>query len=366
MSEHEKRQARQRLMAFAVERLAGWAGQKPGKLLEGFPSDAGEWLEPYRNLLRGDWTPPGPGSPLLSISSQVKRAGSPDPPQRYWPAVSLSLKKLTYPVGKDEAQGSANLWRDFKEDWSGLPDPGSEHHFEAFTHLLHKWAWAVPCSYGEPGVSLYDEFRALSALVHASDCAEKPAGRFLLVGGDIPGIQDFVYTITSKGAAKGLRGRSFFVQLLGDAVVRRLLADLGLPEANVICAAGGNFMVLAPAGKETEETVDRVLRQVNSRLVEAIQGDTALVLETLEVSAPDLFTPGRFKDVRDEFAERIAQAKNQPLRELAGDWATLFEPKGKGSRLSCAVCRIEVDEHNSRPLERTGEVPEEAERPRIC
>ncbi len=59
--------------------------------------------------------------------------------------------------------------------------------------------------------------------MHASGCGPEPAPTFSLVGGDIPGIQRTIYTITSKGAAKGLRGRSAFIQLLGDAVVRRVL-----------------------------------------------------------------------------------------------------------------------------------------------
>ncbi len=129
-------------------------------------------------------------------------------------------------------------------------------------------------------------------------------------------------------------------------------------------------MVLGPEEAEARKVVERVRRQINARLVEAIQGETALVLEAMPISPADLFTPGRFKDVRDDFARQVAQAKNRPLQELAGNWATLFKPRGKGSDQSCAVCRIEVDEHNSKELEPTGEAPEVpeagAERPRIC
>jgi len=233
---------------------------------------------------------------------------------------------------------------------------------------MHRYAWALPCAYGEEGVSLFEQWKAVAALAFATGerWADGPADKFTLIGGDIPGIQDFVYTITSKGAAKGLRGRSFFLQLLGDAVVRRVLADLELCLCNVVYDAGGNFMVLGPEEEKAVKAVERIRRQVNARLVEAIQGETALVLEAMPVSPADLFTPHRFKEVRDDFAQKVAQAKNRPLKELTDDWATLFEPKGRGSALSCTVCRIEVDEHNSKPLERTGEVPEGDERPRIC
>jgi CRISPR-associated protein Csm1 len=369
LNENDIQKAAKRLMAFAIQWLAEWSGQTPGSILDDFPGNAGAALQPYRALLQGNWTPPQPGDPLLSIFSRVQPEGKDTPPQRYWRPAALSLEPVE-PVEEAEARtvAPATLWEGFAGELARLLQLSIDEtlRFEAFTHLLHRWAWAVPCSYGEPGVSFCDEFRALSALVHASGCAEEPADKFLLVGGDVPGIQDFVYTITSKGAAKGLRGRSFFVQLLGDAVVRRLLADLGLPEANVIYAAGGNFMLLAPAGAETKETTCRVRRQVNARLVEAIQGDTALVLETMPVDATDLFAPDRFKGVRNAFARQLAKAKGQPLRELADDWETLFDPKGKGSEMSCVVCRIEIDEHNSKELELTGEVPEGIESPRIC
>ncbi len=360
-------------MDLAIEALARWSGQPPGPLLDGFPDKASQKLQAYRDILGKSQVSLQPGEPLLAIFSQVRGKDGQEPPRCYWRPQALSLE----PVGpvnevadaRANAQDRETLWDGFGAELTRLNEQGLDDwlYFEAFTHLLHRWAWAVPCSYGEPGVSLYDEFRALSALAHVSGDGIGPDDEFLLVGGDVPGIQDFVYTITSKGAAKGLRGRSFFVQLLSDAVVRRLLADLKLPETNVIYAAGGNFMLLAPAGAETTETVRRVRQRVNACLVEAIQGDTALVLETRTVKAADLLAPDRFRQARDGFAAQIAQAKHQPLRELTGKWGTLFKPQGKGSELSCAVCRIEVHEHNSRELDPTGETPEgEATPPRIC
>ena len=68
----------------------------------------------------------------------------------------------------------------------------------------------------------------------------------LLIGGDISGIQKFIYTIASKKAAKTLRGRSFYLQLLTEAVLRFVLGELELPYTNVIYAGGGHFFLLAP------------------------------------------------------------------------------------------------------------------------
>ena len=382
-------EVRSALVAYGLEKLAKLTGGDARQLI----SDLGEiptvnWKD-YESLLGGSGDREEALSCIFSWVALPDKDGQRTLPETaHYVAQRLTLEqKVLFPlIVKDEdgeerlakareareASDLVGLWQDFEREYKTLLEQLSSDEdafFESFYHLYYKYAWAVPCTHGELGVSLFQQWKAVAALVFASGGAVEPAKDFTLVGGDIPGIQDFVYTITSKGAAKGLRGRSFFVQLLGDAVVRRILDDLGLCPANVICNAGGNFMVLGPEKAKAVEVVDRVRRQVNVRLVEAIQGDTALVLEAMQVSPADLFTPGQFKTVRDDFAKKVAQAKSRPLQELAAGkkgWETLFEPKGKGSKLSCAVCRIEVDEHNSKPLERTGEVPEGAEPPRIC
>lgn len=358
------------LMAHAMQEDASALRQQLG----------GSWPDydwsPYEKMLIGqrDLSPPRPGERLLSIFSLVRLSEAETPPLTvYYGPHLLELDRKTLFPGDKAAPTDPDrevTWDRFAEALRKVMELGREGGtlFETFYHLMYRHAWALPCTYGEEGVSLFEQWKVVAALALATGekWADGPGDKFTLIGGDIPGIQDFVYTITSKGAAKGLRGRSFFLQVLGDAVLRRILADLDLCTCNVVYNAGGNFMVLGPLEAMAKEAVERVRRQVNARLVEAIQGDTALVLEVMPVLPADLFTPDRFKQVRDDSARQVAQAKNRPLRELANDWGTLFKPRGKGSAQSCAVCRIEVDEYNSKPLERTGEVTEGVETPRIC
>jgi CRISPR-associated protein Csm1 len=341
----EKKDPQGHLMAYAFEWLAEWSGHKGAPLPEGLPAGSRRHLEPYCMLLAGEWPSPNPGDPLLSIFSQVKDPqGETNVPGRYWPPGELDLQKIPKPqkdVKPDQAT-LKSLWHGFEKEVTQVLTQSldADARFEVFTHLLHKWAWAVPCSYGEPGVSLYEEFRALSALVHASHCTTTPAGKFLLVGGDIPGIQDFVYTITSKGAAKGLRGRSFFIQLLGDAVVRRLLADLGLPETNVVYAAGGNFMLLAPIGAETQ--IEKVSRDINEKLLDAFEGDLALCLACQELDADRVGTEAFATDASQTLKNKIGRQKRRRFADIAEkDWAVVFGPQGQGGVDFCAVCQHE-------------------------
>ena len=46
---------------------------------------------------------------------------------------------------------------------------------------------------------------------------------FLLVSGDFSGIQDFIYTVPSKGALKSLRGRSFYLEIFMENYIDEIL-----------------------------------------------------------------------------------------------------------------------------------------------
>jgi CRISPR-associated protein Csm1 len=326
-------------MAHAMRWLAEWSGHGAEALPAGLPGNSRKWLAAHRRLLGGSWAAPEPGAPLLSIFSRVRREGADDPPQVYWPAAALSVEVPAYPQGRVQARPDPQLWPAFRAEWEQIRGWEADLQFEAFTHLLHKYAWAVPCSYGEPGVSLYDEFRALSAVVHASGCGQEPAREFSLVGGDIPGIQRTIYTITSKGAAKGLRGRSAFIQLLGDAVIRRILQELDLPETNVIYAAGGNFMLLAQAGAAPQ--VDGLAQAINERLLAAFEGELALCLACEPLAAGEVGSEA-FGDHAAALGSAIGQEKARRFAGLAErEWAKVFGPQGQGGVRFCAVCQHE-------------------------
>lgn len=61
---------------------------------------------------------------------------------------------------------------------------------------------------------------------------------FLLYSMDISGIQSFIYTIGEKGALKGLRARSFYLEIMMEHIVDELLEKLSLSRANLIYTGG--------------------------------------------------------------------------------------------------------------------------------
>ena len=65
---------------------------------------------------------------------------------------------------------------------------------------------------------------------------------FLLYSMDISGIQNFIYTIGEKGALKGLRARSFYLEIMMEHIVDELLEKLSLSRANLIYTGGGHLL----------------------------------------------------------------------------------------------------------------------------
>ena len=69
-------------------------------------------------------------------------------------------------------------------------------------------------------------------LIHGQESYKEKM--FLLYSMDISGIQNFIYTIGSQGALRGLRARSFYLEILMEHVIDELLNDLSLSRANLI------------------------------------------------------------------------------------------------------------------------------------
>jgi CRISPR-associated protein Csm1 len=257
---------------------------------------------------------------------------------------------------------------------SRLPGLDSALLFEAYYHLFRKYAWGLPCTYGEPGVSLFEQWKTTCALAMASGEGWKasPSSTFSLVGGDIPSIQEFVFTITSKGAAKGLRGRSFFVQLLGDAVMRRILMGLKLNCSSVVYSAGGNFMLLAPAlqaeweGKTIAEQLAGINQELEGRLLAELHGELTACLAWVDLPLEQVGSHAFADSASRQLKEAIAARKRQRYLSVAEtQWANLFEPQGKPGNRYCVICQQPLGMGEGIELEGQGDIPAD-ERERRC
>lgn len=99
-----------------------------------------------------------------------------------------------------------------------------------------------------------------------------------LLKGDISGIQDFIFDVPSKGAAKQLKARSFQIQMYGWLAEALVLERI--PTAKQIYNGGGNFYLLIP-----EEDWDvAVIESLRQQMLEALRvGNLTICLGYVQV-----------------------------------------------------------------------------------
>jgi CRISPR-associated protein Csm1 len=298
---------------------------------------------------------------LLSILCRVGKEEQ-RPEQQFWPLEPLSLNKNVLFPGdalpkKEEGNAYNTLWGEFTEAIGTLPDDDLPTYLEGVYYALHRFTWCIPGTYYKslPDVSLFDHSRTTAALATCLSLLNEPAlddllkgkrrdeSLMLLVGGDLSGVQDFIYTVTAKGAAKGLRGRSFYLQVLTEAVARYLLRRLKLPVTNLLYASGGHFYLLAPLDAKGE--MEKARTDVSRKLLTHHLGDLYLALGWTGISTND-FDRKHFGKKWGKVSEAMNEAKRHRFAEL--DDASMltesvFGPMGDGGgeERECQVCHYD-------------------------
>lgn len=346
---------------------------------------AGERSDPNQDEKKGQFP-----QQMLTIFDSIsltgaKKAGS--QPAQYLPLTPLALKEDSiFPsdaAGERQQARSAyeRLREEMRTGFKRIQGESLAAALEQMVNTLQRSAWSVPSAYyySRPDVSLYDHSRMTAALaVCLSDLeleqiranhdavvrqfTEKPVEgddallgetAAILLGGDISGIQDFIYTITARQAAKTLRGRSFYLQLLTEAVLRFTLRELDLPYTNVIYSGGGHFYLLAPVS--AVEQFPALRRAVSERLLDAHGIGLYLSLGYAEVPFSG-FQRGQFPEYWGKMHQQLALKKNSRYTEFGSElYARVFEPKEHGGNKDdvCSVCGME--QGHATPTEDDGE-----------
>jgi len=305
-----------------------------------------------------------PSGQLATIFCSLTLAGEAGvsiepPPKAYLPLKELKVQRDTiFPNGTATHQGN-NLTPEYRNLWYGSKDSrgfkaeamalkqahektGSikEAYLNSLLKLLERYCWSIPV--GHADISLYDQSRMTAALaaclVNRDDADITKRGVALLVGGDISGVQDFIYTITSRGATSALRGRSMYLQLLTDIVTRYLLTEMGLPLTNIIYAGGGHFYLLAPISAET--TIGEAQKKISRILLHHHQGDLYLAVAQQPLYI-NQFQGEELAGSWKGLTQALQIRKQRRFSELGAEMADLlFKPleHGGNEEKLCSVC----------------------------
>jgi len=237
--------------------------------------------------------------PLISIFSRVEK--DEPAPTCYQtlaplpPTTARSLEAL-FPVASPPQTNLEPHLRDLAADLAWLADEVGLDQFRLlYTHLLallQRYTWCLPGS-GQD-ISLFDQAKLTAAMAavlvqyHQADLqtaaieAGAEAERFCLIVGDLSGIQDYIFDITSIGAgggvAKRLRARSFYLSILADVLSHQVAQRFGVPLGNVIMASGGKFYILVPNQTGLAGQVEHLQQEIDHWFHQQFNGEIAVHL----------------------------------------------------------------------------------------
>lgn len=174
---------------------------------------------------------------------------------------------------------------------------------------------------------------------------------FFLYSIDMSGIQHFIYTISSEGALKALRARSFYLEFLMEHMIDELLEQLGLMRTNLIYSGGGHAYLLLPNTQSVKEALKKFEAEQNAWLLEQFDIDLYLAGGGVACSAnvlrnePEGVYPELFRQISAALSGKKAH------RYTAAEIRNLNGKKPTGKR-ECRVCRRmgKIDENGRCPF----------------
>lgn len=174
---------------------------------------------------------------------------------------------------------------------------------------------------------------------------------FCLFSIDLSGIQDFIYTITSKNALKTLRARSFYLEIMMEHIIDCLLQELHLSRANVIYTGGGHCYILIPNTEKVNMIVEAYMNKLNQWFMDMFQISLYAAWGYAACSANDLknMPQGSYTKIFKHISDMISRKKSH--RYSASDIIALNKIRYGDYTRECKVCRkiAKVDEEGVCP-----------------
>ncbi len=281
---------------------------------------------------------------LISAFSGIKINEKNHPQEYYLPVQKLDINEFQYPHEKDKINYNEeyqSLWKDFKKD---IALAGRNPPSETLFYLIKKYTSLMPSIYRN--ISLFDYIKIktaiASSLYHYMECTSQKTINankltFLLISGDISGIQHFIFRVSSpalaqEGMAKRLRGRSFYLNLLNDAVVTRIIDSLELTEANILWCGGGNFQILAPDTEDIRKKIEEMKSEINDFLMNKFNSELFLGISVIETGLDEL---KNFSKSSEQIESQLSITKKQRFINKLND---LFVVESKSPPKTCPVC----------------------------
>ena len=246
---------------------------------------------------------------------------------------------------RDFSKEIQNLISEFKKEISALP-----MNFNIVERLVKKYFSFV--SFSKPfiqSISAY-QYSKLQALLSSSlrlycqnygknlGSLQNAEQIFTLVGGDISGIQRFISNVSSRGALRSYRGRSFFIEFVQEVIVDKILEDIGLSRLHVYFIGGGHFYLIVPNISEIEQKMNKSIEEINRWFIEK-RLDLSVIIDYTHFSLNEVK-----HDIQKVFSELSKKLRLKKYRSLSiENMPMVFEPLTLSNLEVCKVCGRKVE-----------------------
>ena len=250
----------------------------------------------------------------------------------------LDVDTIFYAKEKSLENEYKKVWESFLKDLEKLRNTSGNQITDLLSldYLLKKYTTFIPSATtfikdGFPAVKanipLYDHLKATAIFAAAIKALPrekqenlinyyrktkpyKEDKEFLLINGDFFGIQSFIFNdIETKAAAKVLRGKSAFVQILTKVIAFYVVEELGLSKLSIITDSAGKFEILAPNTDDVKQKLQNIQKSLNKYFITSFFGETGVGISFVECGLFDFIVDGNYLKLRDELSKRVEEAK---------------------------------------------------------
>ena len=279
----------------------------------------------------------------------------------------LDIDTLFYVKEKSQENEYKDVWESFQKDLEKLRKARGNQTTDLLSldYLLKKYTTFIPSATtfiknGYPAVKanipLYDHLKATAIFAAAIKALPeekreniinyyrktKPYREdkeFLLINGDFFGIQNFIFNdIETKAAAKVLRGKSAFVQILTKVIAFYIVEELGLSKLSIITDSAGKFEILAPNTDDIIQKLQNIQKSLDEYFITSFFGETGVGISFIECGLFDFIQKGKYLDLRDRLAEEVEMRKLHKFdfrhRRYEIDWE-----KDLNNQNQCFACK---------------------------
>ncbi len=291
------------------------------------------------------------------------------------PIEALTLTKSVIFPNIEQHGNFSTLWKSFIGELRTLVSVTftEEAFTESFIFLLKKYFHALAVSDAESMkfVSLFEHLKISAAMANSLQQYESDANKLqekigggekplLLFCADISGIQTFIYNIASSKAAKSLKGRSFYLQLLMDSIIQKIIAALKkgnctINIGHIVYSSGGKMYMLLPNLDKVKEVLKDIEKEILEKIFEEHKTRLYVCMESIAFSYQQntdelqlQFEEGEatttLGNMWVKLGEKAAKKKHQKFqRQLLNEFGGFFTPINEGydtsgtDRETCAI-----------------------------